>query len=51
MPHGGELEWTTFLSAMTLVLVRVSGMVAFAPFFSSGALPARTKAALVLAVA
>jgi flagellar biosynthetic protein FliR len=36
---------------MTLVLVRVSGMVAFAPFFSSTALPARAKAALVLAVA
>jgi flagellar biosynthesis protein FliR len=29
---------------MTLALVRVSGMVAFAPFFSSTALPIRTKA-------
>jgi flagellar biosynthesis protein FliR len=45
------LQWSGFLSAMTLTLVRVSGMVAFAPFFSSGALPARTKAALVLAMA
>lgn len=36
---------------MTLVLVRVSGMVAFAPFFSSTALPVRTKAVLVGAVA
>lgn len=45
------LQWSGFLSAMTLTLVRVSGMVAFAPFFSSGALPARTKAALVLATA
>jgi flagellar biosynthetic protein FliR len=35
---------------MTLVLVRVSGMVAFAPFFSSSALPMRAKAVFVLAV-
>jgi flagellar biosynthetic protein FliR len=40
-----------FLSAMTLALVRVSGMVAFAPFFSSTALPMRTKAVFVGAVA
>ena len=36
---------------MTLALVRVSGMVAFAPFFSSAALPMRAKAVFVLAVA
>jgi flagellar biosynthesis protein FliR len=36
---------------MTLVLVRVSGMVAFAPFFSSTALPVRTKAVFAGAVA
>jgi flagellar biosynthetic protein FliR len=51
MPHGNELQWSNFLSAMTLVLVRVSGMVAFAPFFSSTALPLRTKAVFVGAVA
>ena len=44
-------EWSQFLSAMTLGLVRMSGVVAFAPFFSSNALPARAKAALVLAIA
>ena len=44
-------DWTDFLSAMTLALVRVSGMVAFAPFFSSTALPMRTKAVFVGAVA
>jgi flagellar biosynthesis protein FliR len=44
-------DWTAFLSALTLALVRVSGMVVFAPFFSSSALPARAKAVLVLAVA
>lgn len=44
-------DWSTFLSAMTLALVRVSGILVFAPFFSSGALPARTKAVFALAVA
>ncbi len=44
-------DWPTFLSALTLALVRVSGMVAFAPFFSSTALPVRTKAVFVGAVA
>jgi flagellar biosynthetic protein FliR len=51
MPQGNEIEWSNFLCAMTLALVRISGMVAFAPFFSSTALPARSKAALVFAVA
>jgi flagellar biosynthetic protein FliR len=44
-------EWSSFLSAMTLTVVRVSGMVLFAPFFSSTALPVRAKAVFVLAVA
>jgi flagellar biosynthesis protein FliR len=44
-------DWPTFLSAVTLTLVRISGMVAFAPFFSSAALPARTKAAFCAAAA
>jgi flagellar biosynthesis protein FliR len=42
-------DWTQFLSAMTLALVRVSGMVVFTPLFSSAALPARVKAGFVLA--
>lgn len=44
-------DWTTFLTAMALTLVRISGMVAFAPFFSSTALPVRTKAVFCGAVA
>lgn len=44
-------DWPTFLSAMVLALVRVSGMVALAPFFSFTGLPARTKAVFVQAVA
>jgi len=51
MPHATEVDWISFLSAMTLALVRISGMVVFAPFFSSNALPVRTKAVLVLAIA
>jgi flagellar biosynthetic protein FliR len=51
MPHGNELEWSNFLCAMTLVLIRISGMVVFVPFFSSTALPLRTKAVFVGAVA
>jgi hypothetical protein len=50
MPYGNELQWS-FLCAMTLALVRVSGVIAFAPFFSSTALPIRTKAVFVGAVA
>jgi flagellar biosynthetic protein FliR len=45
------LDWTAFLSAMTLALVRVSGVVVFAPFFSASAFPVRTKAIFVGAVA
>lgn len=44
-------DWSHFLSAMTLALVRVSGVVAFASFFSSTALPMRAKAVFALAVA
>src|SRR5208282_5449120 len=44
-------DWSHFLSAMALTLVRVSGMVAFAPFFSSTALPMRAKAVFCGAVA
>ena len=44
-------EWSHFLSAMTLVLVRISGIIAFSPFFSSNALPMRTKAVFALATA
>jgi flagellar biosynthetic protein FliR len=43
--------WAGFLSAMVLTLVRVSGIVVFAPFFSSSALAVRTKAVFVGAVA
>lgn len=43
-------DWAQFLSAMLLVLVRVSGIVAFAPFFSSTAFPVRTKVIFAVAV-
>ncbi len=44
-------DWTNFLAAMTLILVRVSATVAFAPFFSSTAISVRTKAVFSGAVA
>jgi len=44
-------QWANFLSAMLLTLVRVSGIVVFAPFFSASALPARAKAVFVGVVA
>jgi len=44
-------EWSHFLSAMTLAMARISGIVAFAPFFSSTALPVRAKVGFTLAAA
>jgi flagellar biosynthetic protein FliR len=43
-------DWTSALASMTLVLVRVSGLMVFAPLFSSGAIPMRVKAVFALAV-
>ncbi|MBT9330301.1 flagellar biosynthetic protein FliR [Paracidobacterium acidisoli] len=42
--------WPRFLSAMVLVMVRLSGLMVFAPVFSSEAIPVRVKALFVLAV-
>jgi flagellar biosynthetic protein FliR len=44
-------DWSIFLNAMTLALVRVSGIMVFAPFFSSASFPMRAKAAFAGAVA
>jgi flagellar biosynthetic protein FliR len=43
-------NWEHALEAMTLVLVRISGLMVFAPVFSSTAIPPRVKAGFVLAV-
>ncbi len=37
-------DWALFFPAMVLTFVRLSGMMVFVPFFSSTALPLRTKA-------
>lgn len=42
--------WPRFVSAMVLVMVRISGLMVFAPVFSSTAIPARVKIVFVLAV-
>ncbi len=43
-----ELSWEHALSAVTLVGIRVSMLMTFAPFFSHAAVPARVKAGLAL---
>lgn len=43
-------DWATYMSAMTLALVRISGIFVFAPFFSAQALPMRAKAILAGAI-
>jgi flagellar biosynthesis protein FliR len=42
--------WAAFLTAALLILVRVSGMMVFAPPFASQAIPARIKVGLSLAL-
>lgn len=43
-------DWAKALEAMTLVMVRISGLMVFAPVFSSEAIPMRVKAVFVMAV-
>jgi flagellar biosynthetic protein FliR len=45
-----EFAWEPALAAVTLVGVRVSMLMTFAPFFSHAAVPARIKAGLALAL-
>jgi flagellar biosynthesis protein FliR len=45
-----EADWPRFLTAGVLVLVRMSGLMVFAPVFSSAAISPRVKAGLVIAV-
>ncbi len=45
-----NLDWPHFLSALVLVIVRISGLMVFAPVFSSEAISARVKTLFVLAV-
>jgi flagellar biosynthetic protein FliR len=44
-------DWAEVLSAMALVLVRISGLMVFAPVFSSDAIPLRIRAVFTLVVA
>jgi flagellar biosynthetic protein FliR len=48
--EGGAADWTSFLSAGVLVLVRVSGLMVFAPLFSSAAIAPRIKAGFAIAI-
>lgn len=44
------VDWQQYLSAGVLVLVRLSGLMVFAPLFSSAAIAPRIKAAFVIAM-
>ncbi len=43
-------SWTRMLTGMLLVCIRLSGLFVFAPVFSSMAIPARVKSALLIAL-
>jgi len=43
-------KWSPYLQAGVLVLIRLSGLLIFAPLFSSAAIPARVKAGFVIAM-
>ena len=47
----GELvkDWPRYLTVTVLVMIRLSGLIAFAPIFSSAAIAPRIKAAFVIA--
>src|ERR1700760_4195330 len=46
----GNLDWSHFLVAMVLAMVRVGSIMVAAPFFSSQAIPKMVKAVFVIAV-
>jgi flagellar biosynthetic protein FliR len=43
-------DWSQFLTVAVLVMIRVSGLMLFAPIFSSAAIPPRIKAGFVFAL-
>ena len=45
-----SVNWDSMAAALALALVRVSTMIALAPFFTARSIPARTKAVFVLVV-
>jgi flagellar biosynthetic protein FliR len=51
MPSGQQIaDWPEFLTAGVLVMVRLSGLMVFAPLFSSAAIAPRIKAGFVIAM-
>ncbi len=44
-------DWSGFVAAGILVLIRVSGLMLFVPFFSSAAIPRTVKAVFTVVVA
>lgn len=48
--HAVAANWDSMAVALALALVRVSAMIALAPFFTARSIPVRTKAVFALAV-
>lgn len=51
MGSAQTINWPAMASAMVLVLLRVSGLMAFAPFFSSQSFPKQVRALFAITVA
>ncbi len=50
LPGSPVADWPALLSAAVLVMVRISGLMVFAPLFSSTAIAPRIKAGFVIAI-
>lgn len=51
MTSAATVDWPAMASAMVLVLLRISGLMVFAPFFSSKGFPNRIRAMFAITVA
>lgn len=51
MTPASSVDWPAMASAMVLVLLRISGLMVFAPFLSSAVFPRRVKAMLAITIA
>lgn len=51
MTSASTVDWSAMASAMVLVLLRISGLMVFAPFFSSQVFPRKVKAMLAITIA
>lgn len=50
MGYANSTDWPRLLTSAVLVMIRISGLMVFAPVFSSAAIASRIKAAFVFAI-